>query len=63
MQSLSLPSLLFGEGRDIHEHVVRTRCETNVFVGAAIVDMYAKCGYVASGREVLGRILGREVVL
>lgn len=51
------------QGRDIHDHVVRTGWESDVFVGAALVDMYAKCGCVASAREVFDRILGRDVVL
>ena len=32
------------EGRNIHEHAIRTGWETDVFVGAALIDMYAKCG-------------------
>ena len=51
------------QGRDIHDHVVRTGWESDVFVGAALVDMYAKCGCVTSAREVFDRILGRDVVL
>lgn len=51
------------KGRDIHEQVVRTGWESDVFVGAALVDMYAKCGHVASAREVFDKIWRRDVVL
>ncbi|KAL5997605.1 hypothetical protein ACLOJK_008535 [Asimina triloba] len=51
------------KGRDIHDHVVRTGWESDVFVGAALVDMYAKCGCVESAREIFDRISERDVVL
>ncbi|KAL8139449.1 hypothetical protein V2J09_005470 [Rumex salicifolius] len=51
------------QGREIHEHVIRTGWEKDVFVGAALIDMYAKCGCVDSSREVFDKILTRDVVL
>ncbi|KAL6334886.1 hypothetical protein AAG906_023691 [Vitis piasezkii] len=50
-------------GREIHEHVVQTGWEKDVFVGAALIDMYAKCGCVGSAREVFDKILVRDAVL
>ncbi|KAK9066089.1 hypothetical protein SSX86_015491 [Deinandra increscens subsp. villosa] len=50
-------------GRDVHEHVVRTGWETDVFVGAALVDMYAKCGKVGDARQVFDKIPERDVVM
>ncbi|CAL5439760.1 unnamed protein product [Camellia sinensis] len=50
-------------GRDVHEHVIRTRWETDVFVGAALIDMYAKCGCVGDSRRVFDTIHVRDVVL
>ncbi|KAK9726535.1 hypothetical protein RND81_05G222100 [Saponaria officinalis] len=50
-------------GRDIHEHVVRSGWEKDVFVGAALIDMYAKCGCVESARVVFDKIVCRDVVL
>ncbi|KAM7532277.1 hypothetical protein LguiB_035687 [Lonicera macranthoides] len=50
-------------GRDVHEHVIRTGWEVDVFVGAALIDMYAKCGCVGSSRQVFDKILVRDVVI
>lgn len=51
------------EGRNIHEHAIRTGWETDVFVGAALIDMYAKCGCVESARQVFDKIEVRDAVL
>lgn len=44
------------DGRKIHEDVVRWNCESNVFVGTALVDMYGKCGEIRSARQVFDRM-------
>jgi pentatricopeptide repeat protein len=31
------------EGRRIHQQIVQSGCESNIFVGNSLVDMYAKC--------------------
>ncbi|ESR40187.1 hypothetical protein CICLE_v10027522mg, partial [Citrus x clementina] len=51
------------EGRRIHEDVIRNKWETDVFVGAALIDMYAKCSCVVNARQVFDKILERDVVL
>ncbi|CAO2839910.1 unnamed protein product [Amaranthus hypochondriacus] len=51
------------DGREIHEHVIRTGWANDVFVGAALIDMYAKCGCVESARGVFDKIMNRDVVL
>lgn len=51
------------EGRGIHEHAIRTGWENDVFVGAALIDMYAKCGCVESARGVFDKIIRRDVVV
>lgn len=50
-------------GREIHDQVRRTGSETDVFVGAALIDMYAKCGCVNDARKVFDKITDRDVVL
>lgn len=50
-------------GREIHEHIRRSGLENNIFVGAALIDMYAKCGLVDSARDVFDKMQERDVVL
>ncbi|XP_030526505.1 pentatricopeptide repeat-containing protein At4g21065-like [Rhodamnia argentea] len=50
-------------GREIHEHVKNTVWEKDAFVGAALIDMYAKCGCVEDARAVFDVILERDVIL
>ncbi|KAL8049960.1 hypothetical protein ABFX02_06G052700 [Erythranthe guttata] len=50
-------------GREIHERVRKTGLETDVFVGAALIDMYAKCRCVSESRQVFDKIADKDVVL
>ncbi|CAM6016298.1 unnamed protein product [Sphagnum balticum] len=34
------------EGRCVHQQIIQTGLESNVFVGITLVDMYAKCGSI-----------------
>lgn len=43
-------------GKSIHEHAKRTKWDKDVFVGAALIDMYAKCGCVGRSREVFDNV-------
>eukprot|EP01018_Ginkgo_biloba_P025844 Gb_04234 [translate_table: standard] len=51
------------QGKRIHAHTIRTKCESNAFVGTALVDMYAKCGNTLDARQVFDRMAERSVVL
>ncbi|KAK6155947.1 hypothetical protein DH2020_010195 [Rehmannia glutinosa] len=50
-------------GREIHDQVRKTGWEMDVFVGAALIDMYAKCGFINESRRVFDKIVNRDVVL
>ncbi|VFQ80517.1 unnamed protein product [Cuscuta campestris] len=50
-------------GRDIHEQVVEAGWERDVFVCAALIDMYAKGGRVDSSRKVFDGVAQRDVVV
>ncbi|XP_057868728.2 pentatricopeptide repeat-containing protein At3g12770 [Cryptomeria japonica] len=50
------------EGRQIHFHIIKNGHGSNVFVGTALLDMYAKCGCVKSARQLFDRMLTRNVV-
>ncbi|GAB2269397.1 hypothetical protein Dimus_004316 [Dionaea muscipula] len=51
------------QGRDIHDHVKRTGWGNDVFVAAALIDMYSKCGCVGNAMEVFDEVVVRDVVL
>ncbi|KFK41900.1 hypothetical protein AALP_AA2G186800 [Arabis alpina] len=55
----SLEKLRFGE--TVQARVIKCGAE-DVFVSTAIVDLYAKCGYMAEAREAFSRILKPSVV-
>eukprot|EP01018_Ginkgo_biloba_P018427 Gb_38158 [translate_table: standard] len=50
------------EGKEIHDDIIRTGLESNVFVGSALVDMYAKCGSIELARQVFDKMFDRNVV-
>jgi pentatricopeptide repeat protein len=51
-----------GYGREIHGQVVKLGFESNVFVGIALVDMYAKCGRVDVARQMFYLMPVRNIV-
>eukprot|EP01018_Ginkgo_biloba_P032089 Gb_22773 [translate_table: standard] len=50
------------QGKEIHELIVRSGFQSDVFVGNALVDMYAKCGNVENARHVFEKMPQRDVV-
>eukprot|EP01018_Ginkgo_biloba_P026238 Gb_36365 [translate_table: standard] len=50
------------QGKEIHYHIVRNGFESDVFVGAALVDMYAKCGSIENARQVFDKMSRRDLV-
>eukprot|EP01018_Ginkgo_biloba_P007209 Gb_35258 [translate_table: standard] len=50
------------QGKNVHDQIMETVFETNVVVGTALVDMYAKCGSLESAREVFDKIIEKNVV-
>eukprot|EP01018_Ginkgo_biloba_P023510 Gb_17379 [translate_table: standard] len=50
------------QGNAIHDHIIRIGLESDIFVGNALVDMYAKCGNVRVAREVFDRMPLRDLV-
>jgi pentatricopeptide repeat protein len=49
-------------GREIHGQIVKLGFESNVFVGTAVVDMYAKCGRVDVARQMFDLMPVRNIV-
>ncbi len=50
------------EGRRVHEQIIASGCEANVFVGSSLVDMYAKCGSMGDAWRVFNKMPSRNVV-
>ncbi|KAF9620483.1 hypothetical protein IFM89_013100 [Coptis chinensis] len=50
------------EGRSVHSDVIRTGFDSHVFVQAALVDMYAKCGQTDDARWVFDGLPVRDLV-
>ncbi|KAA8542505.1 hypothetical protein F0562_023657 [Nyssa sinensis] len=40
------------QGKWVHDYITRNRLRLNVFVGTALIDMYAKCGLVDEAEKV-----------
>ncbi|OVA03084.1 Pentatricopeptide repeat [Macleaya cordata] len=53
---------LVSEGKLVHGEAIRTGFESDVYVEAALVDMYAKCGQTDDGRRVFDRMSKRDLV-
>eukprot|EP01018_Ginkgo_biloba_P031290 Gb_27322 [translate_table: standard] len=50
------------EGKKIHDYIVRTGFESDVFVRTALIDMYAKCGNIKVARQLFEKMFKRNVV-
>eukprot|EP01018_Ginkgo_biloba_P013099 Gb_10133 [translate_table: standard] len=49
-------------GRQIHAHIMKAGFELDVFVGNALVDMYAKCESIETARNVFDKMPKRDEV-
>eukprot|EP01018_Ginkgo_biloba_P036993 Gb_08070 [translate_table: standard] len=50
------------EGKGVHNHVLRGGFESDIFVGTALIDMYAKCKSIQIARQVFDKMPRRNVV-
>lgn len=49
-------------GKQIHNHIICSGFQLDIFVGSALVDMYAKCGSVEDARLVFFKLPERDTV-
>jgi pentatricopeptide repeat protein len=54
--------LALAEGRLIHQQIVQCGCESAVFVGNSLIDMYTKCGSMEDAWAVFNKMCTRDVV-
>ncbi|KAH9540910.1 hypothetical protein CY35_14G031200 [Sphagnum magellanicum] len=52
----------YEEGRSVHEQIIQSGCESDVFVGSSLVDMYTKCGSLEDAQRVFNIMPSRDVV-
>eukprot|EP01018_Ginkgo_biloba_P019393 Gb_22805 [translate_table: standard] len=50
------------KGKQVHTHIIRTGFESQVFVGNALVDMYAKCGMIEAAHHLFREIPEKDEV-
>jgi pentatricopeptide repeat protein len=50
------------QARHIHKQIIDCRCQSNLFVGSSLVDIYAKCGRIKDACSVFNRMPTRGVV-
>eukprot|EP01018_Ginkgo_biloba_P011139 Gb_03380 [translate_table: standard] len=48
--------------KEVHEEIIRSGCQSDVFVASALVDMYAKCRNLENARHVFDRMPERDAV-
>eukprot|EP01018_Ginkgo_biloba_P025611 Gb_06576 [translate_table: standard] len=51
-----------GQGRHVHAQIISTGFESDVGVGNALVDMYAKCGSIEDARQVFDKMPKRNII-
>ncbi|KAM7528330.1 hypothetical protein LguiB_031740 [Lonicera macranthoides] len=50
------------QGRWVHEQLVRTCMEINIYLGAALINMYARCGSIEEAQRVFEGMSQRDLV-
>ncbi len=49
-------------GRLVHKQLIQSGCQSDVFVGSSLVDMYAKCGSIEEAWRVFDKMPSRDEV-
>ncbi len=50
------------EGRCVHQQIIESGLESDVFVGSSLVDIYAKCGSIEDAGSVFSKMPSWNVV-
>jgi pentatricopeptide repeat protein len=54
--------VLVQDGRHVHEQIIQSGCQFNVFAANSLVDMYAKCGSMEDACRVFNKMPLCDVV-
>ncbi len=49
------------DGKQIHEQIIQSGFESDLFVASSLIDMYAKCGSIEDAQRVFDRMPTRDV--
>jgi pentatricopeptide repeat protein len=52
-----------GDSRIVHEQLIQTGCNSDVFVGNSLLDMYTKCGSLEDALRVFKNMPSQDVSL
>jgi pentatricopeptide repeat protein len=50
------------DSRHVHQQMIQSNFETDVFVGSSLIDMYTKCGSIDDAWRVFNRMPTQDVV-
>ena len=50
------------QGKQVHSNAIKSGLELHVFVGSALVDMYAKCGNLQDAHKLFHKMPEQSVV-
>eukprot|EP01018_Ginkgo_biloba_P007965 Gb_22613 [translate_table: standard] len=50
------------QGKQVHTHIIKAGCESDVSVKSALVTTYSKCGSIEDGRQMFDKMLKGDVV-
>jgi len=54
--------IVLEEGRFVHQQIIESVLESDVFVGNSLVDMYTKCGSLEAACIVFNKMPSRDMV-
>jgi len=50
------------KGKYVHQQIIQSACECDVFVGNSLVHMYAKCGSIENAWRIFNKMPSRDVI-
>eukprot|EP01018_Ginkgo_biloba_P030680 Gb_05647 [translate_table: standard] len=50
------------QGKQLHDYIIKVGFHSDIFVGSALISMYAKCGCISNARQTFDNIPERDVV-